>query len=112
MKTLCCVVMCCAAGWGFSMGSEFQVHTWRVFILVCIFPALAALIGIIFMPESPRFLLEVSALETLVLMKLLVCLKGIMKYLRMCLLEHVFVSVLYIFCFVCVCVYIYSVYIS
>uniref|UniRef100_A0A8C5D4M8 Synaptic vesicle glycoprotein 2B-like n=1 Tax=Gouania willdenowi TaxID=441366 RepID=A0A8C5D4M8_GOUWI len=45
-------------GWGFSIGSEFQMHSWRLFILVCLFPALAALIGIVFMPESPRFLLE------------------------------------------------------
>ncbi|KAF0043528.1 hypothetical protein F2P81_004865 [Scophthalmus maximus] len=47
-------------GWGFSIGSEFQMHSWRLFILVCLFPALAALVGVIFMPESPRFLLESS----------------------------------------------------
>uniref|UniRef100_A0A672F9F7 Synaptic vesicle glycoprotein 2B-like n=1 Tax=Salarias fasciatus TaxID=181472 RepID=A0A672F9F7_SALFA len=45
-------------GWGFAIGSEFQMHSWRLYILVCLFPALAALVGIIFMPESPRFLLE------------------------------------------------------
>ncbi|KAK3535682.1 hypothetical protein QTP70_020586 [Hemibagrus guttatus] len=45
-------------GWGFSMGSEFQFHSWRVFVLVCALPAVAALIGLTFMPESPRFLLE------------------------------------------------------
>uniref|UniRef100_A0A8C6TM94 Synaptic vesicle glycoprotein 2Ba n=1 Tax=Neogobius melanostomus TaxID=47308 RepID=A0A8C6TM94_9GOBI len=45
-------------GWGFSLGSEFQMHSWRLFILVCLFPALAALVGVVFMPESPRFLLE------------------------------------------------------
>ncbi|KAM9366523.1 synaptic vesicle glycoprotein 2Ba [Symphorus nematophorus] len=45
-------------GWGFAIGTEFQMHSWRLFILVCLFPALAALVGVIFMPESPRFLLE------------------------------------------------------
>ncbi|KAG7242612.1 hypothetical protein INR49_020325, partial [Caranx melampygus] len=45
-------------GWGFAIGTEFQIHSWRLFILVCLFPALAALVGVVFMPESPRFLLE------------------------------------------------------
>uniref|UniRef100_A0A674MLW7 Synaptic vesicle glycoprotein 2Ba n=1 Tax=Takifugu rubripes TaxID=31033 RepID=A0A674MLW7_TAKRU len=45
-------------GWGFAIGTEFQMHSWRLFILVCLLPALAALVGVIFMPESPRFLLE------------------------------------------------------
>ncbi|XP_062856341.1 synaptic vesicle glycoprotein 2B [Trichomycterus rosablanca] len=45
-------------GWGFSMGSEFQFHSWRAFVLVCALPAIAALIGLMFMPESPRFLLQ------------------------------------------------------
>ncbi|XP_055048538.2 synaptic vesicle glycoprotein 2B [Misgurnus anguillicaudatus] len=45
-------------GWGFSMGTEFQFHSWRVFVLVCALPAIASLIGLMFMPESPRFLLE------------------------------------------------------
>lgn len=60
--------LCGFPGWGFAIGTEFQIHSWRLFILVCLFPALAALIGIIFMPESPRFLLEVrrwNRLETL-----------------------------------------------
>lgn len=35
------------------------MHSWRLFILVCLLPALAALVGVVFMPESPRFLLEV-----------------------------------------------------
>uniref|UniRef100_A0AAY4BAZ1 Major facilitator superfamily (MFS) profile domain-containing protein n=1 Tax=Denticeps clupeoides TaxID=299321 RepID=A0AAY4BAZ1_9TELE len=46
-------------GWGFSIGTEFQFHSWRVFVLVAFLPALAALIGLFFMPESPRYLLEV-----------------------------------------------------
>ncbi|MEQ2304325.1 hypothetical protein AMECASPLE_025862, partial [Ameca splendens] len=45
-------------GWGFTIGTQFQMHSWRLFMFVCLFPALAALIGIVFMPESPRFLLE------------------------------------------------------
>ncbi|KAL4623534.1 synaptic vesicle glycoprotein 2B-like [Arapaima gigas] len=45
-------------GWGFSMGTEFQFHSWRVFVLVCALPAIASLIGLMFTPESPRFLLE------------------------------------------------------
>ncbi|KAJ3595997.1 hypothetical protein NHX12_002406 [Muraenolepis orangiensis] len=45
-------------GWGFSMGSEFQFHSWRVFVLVAALPAITSLLGLMFMPESPRFLLE------------------------------------------------------
>lgn len=52
--------ICRVSGWGFSMGSEFQFHSWRVFVLVCALPAIAAFIGLMFMPESPRFLLEVQ----------------------------------------------------
>lgn len=55
------VFMC--AGWGFSMGTEFQFHSWRVFVLVAALPAIASLVGLTFMPESPRFLLEVSPLS-------------------------------------------------
>ncbi|KAI5101263.1 synaptic vesicle glycoprotein 2B, partial [Silurus meridionalis] len=47
-------------GWGFSMGTEFQFHSWRVFVLVCFLPTVAALAGLVFMPESPRYLLENS----------------------------------------------------
>ncbi|MBN3287950.1 SV2B protein, partial [Polyodon spathula] len=50
-------------GWGSSMGTSYQFHSWRVFVLVCTLPAISSLIGLIFMPESPRFLLEVSALK-------------------------------------------------
>ncbi|XP_012723103.2 synaptic vesicle glycoprotein 2B [Fundulus heteroclitus] len=45
-------------GWGFSMGTELQFHSWRVFVLVAALPAIASLVGLTFMPESPRFLLE------------------------------------------------------
>ncbi len=53
-----CWLFCCISGWGFSMGTEFQFHSWRVFVLVCALPAIAAFVGLMFMPESPRFLLE------------------------------------------------------
>uniref|UniRef100_A0A7M4G2D0 Synaptic vesicle glycoprotein 2B n=2 Tax=Crocodylus porosus TaxID=8502 RepID=A0A7M4G2D0_CROPO len=45
-------------GWGFSMGTKYQFHSWRVFVLVCVLPCIASLIALKFMPESPRFLLE------------------------------------------------------
>lgn len=51
--------VCLGTGWGFSMGTEFQFHSWRVFVLVAALPAVASLVGLTFMPESPRFLLEV-----------------------------------------------------
>ncbi|KAG7273197.1 hypothetical protein CRUP_018001 [Coryphaenoides rupestris] len=50
-------------GWGFSMGSEFQFHSWRVFVLVAALPAITSLVGLMFMPESPRFLLEVTHIK-------------------------------------------------
>ncbi|MGH0164820.1 UNVERIFIED_CONTAM: hypothetical protein FKN15_047881 [Acipenser sinensis] len=43
---------------GFGMGTSYQFHSWRVFVLVCTLPSISSLIGLIFMPESPRFLLE------------------------------------------------------
>ncbi|XP_026860331.2 synaptic vesicle glycoprotein 2Ba [Electrophorus electricus] len=45
-------------GWGISMGTEGHFHSWRVFVLVCFLPSAAALVGLYFIPESPRFLLE------------------------------------------------------
>nr|XP_020441336.1 synaptic vesicle glycoprotein 2B-like isoform X1 [Monopterus albus] len=48
-------------GWGFTMGTEFQFHSWRVFVLAAACPAIASLVGLTFMPESPRFLLEQNA---------------------------------------------------
>ncbi|XP_037092099.1 synaptic vesicle glycoprotein 2B-like [Pollicipes pollicipes] len=39
---------------------EERAHfsSWRVFLLVCNLPSILALLGLTFMPESPRFLLE------------------------------------------------------
>ncbi|KAJ0066445.1 hypothetical protein NL108_013018 [Boleophthalmus pectinirostris] len=45
-------------GWSFQMGSAYQFHSWRVFVLVCAFPAVAAISALTTMPESPRFFLE------------------------------------------------------
>uniref|UniRef100_A0A8B9RHE0 Synaptic vesicle glycoprotein 2A n=1 Tax=Astyanax mexicanus TaxID=7994 RepID=A0A8B9RHE0_ASTMX len=45
-------------GWSFQMGSAYQFHSWRVFVLVCAFPAVAAIAALNTMPESPRFFLE------------------------------------------------------
>uniref|UniRef100_A0A673GU55 Synaptic vesicle glycoprotein 2A-like n=1 Tax=Sinocyclocheilus rhinocerous TaxID=307959 RepID=A0A673GU55_9TELE len=42
----------------FQMGSAYQFHSWRVFVLVCAFPAVAAIAALTTMPESPRFFLE------------------------------------------------------
>ncbi|XP_060611611.1 synaptic vesicle glycoprotein 2B [Anolis sagrei] len=47
-------------GWGFSMGTNYHFHSWRVFVVVCSLPCIASLIALKFMPESPRFLLEIG----------------------------------------------------
>ncbi|XP_010725035.1 synaptic vesicle glycoprotein 2C-like [Meleagris gallopavo] len=40
------------------MGSAYQFHSWRVFVLVCAFPSVFAIGALTTMPESPRFYLE------------------------------------------------------
>ncbi|KAG1937198.1 synaptic vesicle glycoprotein 2Ca [Pimephales promelas] len=47
-------------GWSFSMGSAYQFHSWRVFVVVCALPCLFGVVALMFMPESPRFYLEVG----------------------------------------------------
>ncbi|XP_076880959.1 synaptic vesicle glycoprotein 2Ba [Brachyhypopomus gauderio] len=47
-------------GWGVSMGAEGHFPGWRAFVLVCFLPSVAAVVGLYFMPESPRFLLETA----------------------------------------------------
>uniref|UniRef100_A0A8C1XGA3 Synaptic vesicle glycoprotein 2Ca n=1 Tax=Cyprinus carpio TaxID=7962 RepID=A0A8C1XGA3_CYPCA len=47
-------------GWSFSMGSSYQFHSWRVFVVVCALPCVCAVVALTFMPESPRFYLEVG----------------------------------------------------
>lgn len=44
------------------MGSAYQFHSWRVFVLVCAFPSVFAIGALTTQPESPRFFLEVSGL--------------------------------------------------
>lgn len=41
------------------MGSAYQFHSWRVFVVVCALPCVSAVVALTFMPESPRFFLEV-----------------------------------------------------
>lgn len=48
-----------SSGWSFSMGSAYQFHSWRVFVVVCALPCVCAVVALTFMPESPRFYLEV-----------------------------------------------------
>ncbi|XP_077173776.1 synaptic vesicle glycoprotein 2B [Paroedura picta] len=47
-------------GWGFSMGTNYHFHSWRVFVVICSLPCIASLVALKFMPESPRFLLEIG----------------------------------------------------
>uniref|UniRef100_A0A4W5QER2 Synaptic vesicle glycoprotein 2C n=1 Tax=Hucho hucho TaxID=62062 RepID=A0A4W5QER2_9TELE len=47
-------------GWSFSMGSAYQFHSWRVFVVVCALPCVCAVVALTFIPESPRFFLEMG----------------------------------------------------
>nr|XP_023408818.1 synaptic vesicle glycoprotein 2B isoform X3 [Loxodonta africana] len=47
-------------GWGFSMGTSYHFHSWRVFVIVCALPCTVSMLALKFMPESPRFLLEMG----------------------------------------------------
>lgn len=47
-------------GWSFSMGSAYQFHSWRVFVVVCALPCVSAVLALTFMPESPRFFLQMG----------------------------------------------------
>ncbi|XP_036444918.1 synaptic vesicle glycoprotein 2C-like [Colossoma macropomum] len=47
-------------GWSFSMGSAYQFHSWRVFVVVCALPCVCAVVALTFMPESPRYYLEMG----------------------------------------------------
>ncbi|KPP75182.1 synaptic vesicle glycoprotein 2C-like, partial [Scleropages formosus] len=49
-----------AVRWSFSMGSAYQFHSWRVFVVVCALPCVCAVVSLTFVPESPRFFLEVG----------------------------------------------------
>ncbi|XP_067123934.1 synaptic vesicle glycoprotein 2C-like [Centruroides vittatus] len=47
---------------GFSILVSHHLHfnSWRIFLIICAIPALLAIIGLCFLPESPRFLLEIG----------------------------------------------------
>ncbi|XP_046942758.1 synaptic vesicle glycoprotein 2B isoform X3 [Lynx rufus] len=47
-------------GWGFSMGTNYHFHSWRVFVIICALPCTVSMVALRFMPESPRFLLEMG----------------------------------------------------
>ncbi len=62
-------LFCCMppfTGWSFSMGSAYQFHSWRVFVVVCALPCVCAVVALTFMPESPRFYLEVLVFSVIV----------------------------------------------
>jgi VNT family MFS transporter (synaptic vesicle glycoprotein 2) len=46
------------AGIGVVIENKEHFSAWHQFLLVCSLPSLAAIIGLIFLPESPRYLLE------------------------------------------------------
>lgn len=41
-------------------GLGTRLSSWRAFLVVCAIPALLTIFGLFFLPESPRYLLEVS----------------------------------------------------
>ena len=43
----------------FSLMTGHVVGSWRIFMLICTIPIYLSIIGLIFMPESPRYLLQV-----------------------------------------------------
>ena len=43
---------------GTSADSDFIYNSWRIFVAICGLPALAVCLALLFMPESPRFLLS------------------------------------------------------
>ena len=61
-------VLCAALAWAiipretFRFGSN-NVISWRVFIAVAALPSLLGAVVYIFLPESPRFLLEVRHIK-------------------------------------------------
>jgi hypothetical protein len=46
------------AGIGVVVDNKEHFSAWHQFLLVCSLPSLAAIIGLVFLPESPRYLLE------------------------------------------------------
>ncbi len=54
-------------GYDTTNPDEFEYNSWRIFVLLCGVPALLVTIGLIWCPESPKYLLskgeEAKALE-------------------------------------------------
>ncbi|XP_021713275.1 synaptic vesicle glycoprotein 2A [Aedes aegypti] len=44
--------------WGFTLfGGKFEIHTWQIFLAVCCIPSLLSGTSVMFLPESPKFLM-------------------------------------------------------
>ncbi|XP_065076355.1 synaptic vesicle glycoprotein 2B-like [Ochlerotatus camptorhynchus] len=44
--------------WGFTLfGGTFAIHTWQIFLAVCCVPSLLSGVLVMFLPESPKFLM-------------------------------------------------------
>ncbi|UYV81263.1 SV2A [Cordylochernes scorpioides] len=46
-------------GMGIVLSRNLHFNSWRIFLLLCSLPAILSCLGLIFFPESPRYLLEV-----------------------------------------------------
>lgn len=45
--------------WGFTLfGGKFAIHTWQIFLAVCCVPSLLSGVLVMFLPESPKFLMS------------------------------------------------------
>ena len=47
---------------GFHNDDGFSYESWRIFVAFCTIPAATSVVTFLFLPESPKFLLEVSFL--------------------------------------------------
>ena len=47
----------------FSFTLGYVFGSWRVFMLICTVPIIFSLLGLLIMPESPRYLLQVRTTE-------------------------------------------------
>lgn len=83
------------------MGSAYQFHSWRVFVVVCALPCVSAVVALTFMPESPRFYLEVRERQytgiQAVLFSLLMTLIMTLKKNTICVLVELLVFHLFLY---------------
>ena len=63
-------VLCSGLAWGFLPHQDIglsiagmSIHSWRVFLFLCALPSFISGIFFIFMPEGPRYLLEVGCMN-------------------------------------------------